>query len=258
MERVELVLGQQIEKILDFVFGEEVAAGVDHHSAPAKPRLVFNLHGRRGPRYGLLHLARTEDLRRQELQQGLRAVKQSGPLGRSDRHAVGCDLQLITFGAEVGVGALRRQHNGVVDRAVTFGRFRLDAQAGAAIDTLGQQSSDVVRNHRILLDENYGIPIERERAFFAFHPCRLRHQGEGGGRRLGRDANAAKHAENHSTNADRQRQALLGHGRLLSLGGIGWGAFWLGCHPGRALAIMAAGRPGRNLSAHFSRLRLGE
>ena len=179
MERVHFVLRHQIEKVLDLVLVEEVAGNVQHQSAPAEARPVFNPHGRHCPRHCRFDLGRRKDLRRQELEQCLHAVEQSRPIAGGNRHAVGRRVQRVSLGAERGGCVLRGQQNRIVDRGLAIARRYRQVEPRRATDSFGQLPSDVGRVGRILVDKNGGTAVERELARSPLHPQRFRHQGNG-------------------------------------------------------------------------------
>ena len=139
MEGVHLVLGHQVDEVLDLVLVEEVARDVQHQPPPAESRLVFDLHGRHGPRDRFFHLGRAEDLRRQELQQRLHPVEQARPIGGGNHHAVRASppkCSLRRRGAALAF--LARQQDGVRRRPGAICGDTARFQARAAVDPIGQ------------------------------------------------------------------------------------------------------------------------
>ncbi len=206
LERVEFVLRHQIEIILDLFFVEEVAGDVQQQAAPAKSRPVFDTYGRYRPRHRPLRLGWAEDLRRQKLKQGLRAVEQARPVDGGNRHAVGRHVQRVALGAEGGVCILGGQHDRVVSRCLAVrGRHR-QVEARAAPDSFGQLFSDAGRVRRILVDKDGGVVFQNELARFPLHPQRLRQQGQ---RFVGLDRPAAQKTAHHH----QQDRVCVSHGR---------------------------------------------
>ena len=66
----------------------------------------------------VLDLVGAENLRRQELQQRLRAVEKARPVAGGNYNALGRELQLITFGAQGGGRLLGDKQDRVADRTL--------------------------------------------------------------------------------------------------------------------------------------------
>ena len=86
MEDVELDRFHAVEGAIHHIEGHEMAARVQHQSAPGKARLIVDSHCRNDE-------ASWRDT--DELQKGLQAVQHAQRIGGFEVHLVGCNLQMI-------------------------------------------------------------------------------------------------------------------------------------------------------------------
>ena len=76
MHAVDLEQGQYVQLLLDILYRNEMAAGVEHDTAVAESRLVLDRYGRSGP-CDTFHGGRTLDLGGQQLQERLHTVEKT-------------------------------------------------------------------------------------------------------------------------------------------------------------------------------------
>ena len=89
MHAVDLEQGQYVQLLLDILYRDEMAAGVEHDTAVAESRLVLDRYGRSGP-CDTFHGGRTLDLGGQQLQERLHTVEKTlRGLGFDTNAAVG-------------------------------------------------------------------------------------------------------------------------------------------------------------------------
>ncbi len=177
MQSVDLVGGGLVDVALDLGEGEEAARDVQHHAAVLVSWRVGDLHGRDGPRAGLL--GGGLDRGGEQLAQGLHTAEQAlGPIGL-DNDAVLAGLEGVSLGSQplgtVGVqddGVLRRP--GVPDDREVVARRRSEQ--------LGEVGADAHRRRILGEDGDAGLGGEGEsRTPHRLLRDRLRHQGVGGG-----------------------------------------------------------------------------
>ena len=215
MEGVELVLRHQVDEVLDLLLVEEMARHVQQQPAPAKPRLVLDPHGGHRPRHRLLDLRWAEDLRRQELQQRLRAVEHPRPASAGDHDAIRRNLQAIALAAQRCVPASGGDADGAGLLVCGFGCRHLKVKPGAAPEPLGQLPSDVHGVGRILVHEDRRALLERELACPPLYFERLRDQGDRGAG-VGRHREAAKRCKRNPVDGDCGKRRAAHGGDLLA------------------------------------------
>jgi hypothetical protein len=99
VEDVQFVERHQVQVALDGVHVQEVPRDVGHQAAPAEARRVVDRHGGQRPP-DALDLRRREDIRWQELADGLDAVEGARRAHGEDRDPFGRDAQVVAFAAE--------------------------------------------------------------------------------------------------------------------------------------------------------------
>ncbi len=99
LQTVELVQRHHVEEAQHVVFGDKVTGRIDQQTAPAKARMVRDLHAGHVPR-NIVHSRWTQDRRRQKLPQCLDTVEQPCRLRRDDRDPFRRHAQLVALGAE--------------------------------------------------------------------------------------------------------------------------------------------------------------
>jgi len=108
VEPVHLVQGQEVDVLQYEFLGHEVAGHVQVHAPPTEPGLVFDLHAGDPPR-DRLGPGPAEDLRGQELSQGLHAVEHAGLRCRLDPRLCRRDDQAIALLAQAGQAGVNGQ-----------------------------------------------------------------------------------------------------------------------------------------------------
>ncbi len=115
VKRVQFLQRHRVKNGFNFGFVVKMAADIEHQPAPFESRPVFNLNTRHLP-IRSRHDIRGKNFRRQQLQQGLDAIKQTRLRPRADDDGIFGDSQFITFRAKVCARVSCRQQNGVSSR----------------------------------------------------------------------------------------------------------------------------------------------
>jgi hypothetical protein len=93
MEGVELVARHLVEQGFDEGHGLDVPGAVEHQAAPGEAGAIFDAYKRQA-------LGRPA-VRRQQLKQTRRAMKQTCARGGDDAHAIAGDVQAVTLRTEI-------------------------------------------------------------------------------------------------------------------------------------------------------------
>ncbi len=139
---VELVERQEIEVLEDELLRHEVAANIEVAPTPAEARTIFDLDTRDRPRRTGDRGA-PEDLGRQQLPHGLRAMKDAGRFVCADRDLVSTREEAIALVAEAG----ERRVEGEGDARLCRGRIERQRKAGRGAKLVAQElrlGTDVV------------------------------------------------------------------------------------------------------------------
>src|ERR1039458_7863296 len=191
---VELVKRHQIQNLFDFRLGEKMAAHVQHEAPPGEARLVLDLGAWNLPVH-TGHAIGGENFRRQQLQQRLRAVKQTRLRRRVNDHERRRDREFISFRSEIRLGIFRGQKNhGAMKYFFGSARNRgFERITGGLAQPLGQKFRGVSRG-RIRRNARFGRQFEHAAVCLEFHRrwddagdiCRVEQ------RAVGRDQRGAK------------------------------------------------------------------
>ena len=126
MKDVHFMGGQAVQCAFDEILGEEMPGAVQHQAAPGQARPVHDLDGGQDGRPGR-SAGPAEGLGRQELEDGLDAVKITAPARGLQVDAGRRDRQLVALRAEIGPDASLEDDDGIgFDR-----RGRRDGQVEA-------------------------------------------------------------------------------------------------------------------------------
>ena len=153
-------------------FGQKVPCRIDQQPAPGETRPVRDANAGDGPLDAVGSLP-AAGLGREQLPQGLDAVKQAGRCCSADVDPPGCDLQRVSFLAEFAVqGIVQRQRDQRRIRRLGFRQLQFEAQCR-------RQGSDQLASFR---DGRPGRPDRRvggqpELAFADLQRDRLGDQG---------------------------------------------------------------------------------
>ncbi len=133
VEDVQLVGGQQVQVAQDVVLGQEVPGDVEHHAAPAEAGFVLDDDRRNLPGAARGERGAPEDVRAEELAEGLRAPEDAGRGAARDAYGVRLDGQAVALGGE-------RLVEGEHDAPPVGAGARTVAGAGAGAVALGKGS----------------------------------------------------------------------------------------------------------------------
>ena len=106
LQFVQLIHGHHVNVFLHKLLIKEIACHIEHHSSPGTFRRIKDRHSRNSPVYSFLTLVAI-NLSREQLKQGLYAIKDSALVGSVQYNATGLYIQLIAFG--LALCLVRRQ-----------------------------------------------------------------------------------------------------------------------------------------------------
>ena len=139
MELVEFVEGHHINEFFDVLHRHEVARGVHHHAAPAKPGLVFN----DATGYAAVLVLGLE------LFQRVFSVKEARAVACLNFHALRLDGDFVSLRPQGLVGGLLEDFGGFTDAggSADFDRFR-DDLIGTGFHVAGGKNAAAYRQQK--------------------------------------------------------------------------------------------------------------